>query len=253
MRWQERFEYRVDDRVLVVNRAGSRSPEAPLVVLVHGIGAGPRYFHRLVIALGDRARVEAVELPGHATSPLPAKPMSVDDHAALLVSYFSRIGHRDVILVGHSMGAQVVARAATRRPDLVSRALLVGPVVDPAAPTAVDQGLRLAYDTFRESLGANRGVFGDYLRCGPRWYLATLPAMLEFDTLAEAARLRSAGVATTVIRGRRDPIATREWCRSLAGAAGASPPLEIPGSAHVVQWTAAHEVAHELLRTRTRA
>jgi pimeloyl-ACP methyl ester carboxylesterase len=247
MRWRERTEYRVDDRVLVVNRSGSTDFAAPLIVLVHGIGAGPTYLKRLAETFGTRARVEAVELPGHATSPRPASSMTIDDHARLLASYLERVGHRDVILVGHSMGAQVVSRTATLTPEALARVVMLGPVVDPAAPTAVGQALLLGLDTLRETPGANRGVFFDYLRCGVRWYAETLPAMLDFDLLAEARDLRRTGLPVTVIRGARDPIASREWCTDLAEAAGGTF-LELSGSAHVVMWTSAHEVAHELLR-----
>lgn len=248
MRWQERVEYRVDDRVLVVNRTGLESTDAPLIVLVHGIGAGPAYWERLAAVLAPRARVLVVELPGHATSPRPKSPMTVDDHARLLNSYFERAGLEHIVLAGHSMGAQVVARAAALDPSPLSRVLMLGPVVDPRAPTAVGQGLRLALDTLLETPGANRGVFSDYLRCGVRWYTVTLRAMLDFDTEAEARRLGDGPVPVTVIRGERDPIAGSAWCRRLARAAGAPAPLEVAGGAHVVMWTAAHEVAHELLR-----
>ncbi len=248
MRWRERIEYRVDDRVLVVNRSGSTDVDAPLIVLVHGIGAGSAYWERLAVAIGLRARVEVVELPGHATSPRPASRMSIADHAEVLVSYFRRAGHRDVLLAGHSMGAQVVSRAANLAPDLLARVLLLGPVVDPKAPTAVGQALLLTLDTLRETPDANRGVFFDYLRCGPRWYAETLPGMLEFDTLAEAHRLRDTGLPVTLIRGARDPIASRGWCGDLDRAAGGTGPVEFDGSSHVVMWTSAHEVAHEMLR-----
>ncbi|MET0589920.1 MAG: alpha/beta hydrolase [Naasia sp.] len=246
MRWRERFEFRVDDRVLVVNRTGSASP-APVVVLVHGIGAGPNYYARLARALGSRARVEVVELPGHATAPRPASRLTVDDYGALLALYLQRSGHERVILVGHSMGAQVASRAAALEPGLIRRLFLLGPVVDPAAPTALGQALRLTLDTLRETPAANVGVFSDYLRCGPSWYLATLTAMLSFDTAAEGERLREAGVPTVLVRGSRDPIASLDWCRTIARAAGAPEPLDIAGSAHVVQWTAAHEIAFEIL------
>lgn len=80
-------------------------------VLLHGMSASSRVFHRLGPALADRGfRVVAPDLPGHGRS-APDPHASIESFAdAVLAS----VPARPQLAVGHSMGGMVLAVAADR-------------------------------------------------------------------------------------------------------------------------------------------
>lgn len=212
-------------------------------VLVHGIGCGLGYWLRLIPLLAEHGPVHAVELPGFGDAPKPPQVLAVEDHAGHVAALLEEIG-RPVVLVGQSMGTQIVLEAALRVPALVERLVLIGAVTDPDERSAPMQGLRLAQDVLGETPGANWAVFSEYLKCGPRRYLATLPSMLEYDTDAAAAAIP---VPTMLLRGANDPICRRPWARRLAARLAVGDLVEVPRAVHNAQHTHPRAVASAIL------
>jgi pimeloyl-ACP methyl ester carboxylesterase len=215
-----------------IKRIGARDTR---YVLVHGIGAASRYFAALARVLADVGTVHSLELPGYGRTPKTQDLLTVDGLASLTAAYLATLGPGPTVLVGHSMGAQTVTEVARSHPELVSGLVLIGPVCEPAARTALHAAARLALDTLREPLSTNIAVFSDYLAFGLRRYLGTLPAMLDYRLEDNLPKLT---VPVLVLRGARDPIASASWCRELASAAEDGTFVEIPDSAHVAQHTA---------------
>lgn len=252
MRWRsvEEFEHgfeRASDRgggTMLVRRPKGECEDGPAFVLVHGIGVSSRYFTRLARALAPHGRVHVVELPGFGAAPRPDEPFTIEEHAATVDAYARAAGLDGAVLVGHSMGVQVVVDAALQDPDLWSAVVAIGGVVDPGARTVLRQGLRLAHDMLLEPPLANWAVLRDYARTGPRWFLRTLPVMLGYRTEETLPRLQ---VPLLVMRGARDPIARRAWVEEMRRLAPDARFVEIDGAAHVAQYTRAEEVAQEIL------
>jgi pimeloyl-ACP methyl ester carboxylesterase len=236
-------KYVRDDLVMRVWRWGALSAERDVIVLVHGIGVSSRYFRRLADSLSESATVIAVDLPGFGPNKRPRRQLSVEDLGGIVAEYLVEAGVSAPILVGHSMGAQIVVEAARRTP--VAGLVLIGPVVDERAPAAWQQGMRLARDLFHESVSSNWIVTTDYLRSGIRWYLTELPAMLTYR-IEEHLPLLDAPVL--VIRGAQDPVAPEGWSRALAHRSPGSRVVSVPGSGHVVQHTATPVVSAEISR-----
>jgi pimeloyl-ACP methyl ester carboxylesterase len=232
--------FRRGDRVLLHIRSGR--PNGPTFLLVHGIGVGCRYFARVIPLLEQQGTVLTVELPGFDRAPKPHDVLTVEDHADLLAEFVQEQGDR-VVAVGHSMGAQIVADLAVRHPGLVDAVALLGPVTDPRERTAWQQGLRLAQDTLVEPPGANRVVFTDYARTGPRRYFGTLPTMLQYDLEAALPRISAPSV---VVRGTRDPICRHDFASRLASLLPTGRLVEVPGAPHVAMWRRPDLVAAEL-------
>lgn len=159
------------------------------IVLVHGIGVGFRYYAPLARVLARSAGVHVLELPGFGGAPKPESPLSVEELAAVVNAYVRAAGLDEPVLVGHSMGAQVVVDAVLQDPGLVPVVVVMGCVVDPRWRTALQQGLRLLQDCLRETWSANWTVLREYARTGPRWYLRTVPSMLGYRTEEAVARL----------------------------------------------------------------
>ncbi|MBG6183658.1 pimeloyl-ACP methyl ester carboxylesterase [Arthrobacter sp. CAN_A214] len=227
---------------------GSATP-GPAFALVHGIGMSHRYLARLQNLLSVSADTYSLDLPGFGPNPRPGRPLSVEEHAAILVQVLLDAGVSRCVLVGHSMGTQIVAEAALQAPELVAGVVLIGPVVDRRRRTVLRQAFALAHDSLREAPSANLIVFTDYLRTGIRWYLSELKPMMTYPL---EDRMPGMKCPALVLRGSRDPVARKEWCRELAETSPAGQFSEIEGHPHVVQHSAPAAVA-ELIRTFTRS
>ena len=224
----------------IVNVASTPGPaDAPVFVLVHGIGMSHRYLERLHRELAGSGTVHSVDLPGFGRSPKPEDGVTIEQYADYLGELLPTLSDGPVVLVGHSMGAQFVTETAVRHPAMVSHLVLIGDVTDPARASVLRQALDLARDTLKEPATGTFLVLGDYLRCGPRWYLATLRPMLAYRT---DLRLREVSAPTLVVRGQDDPVSRHEWGVHLAAAAPLGRLLELPGR-HLVQFSGAAATA----------
>lgn len=234
-----RFDH--DGRTLLVDTIGRI--DGPHFVLVHGIGVASRYYRRLAATLAGSGAVHLLELPGHGAAPEPAEAMSIEDYASLIGAYLDSEDIVDPVLVGHSMGAQIVTELGLQQPDRVQRVVLIGAVVDPRERNIVSLASKLFLDSFVETPQVDWIETTDYLRCGPRWFLKTVPAMMSYSLIDSLPRLRA---ETLVIRGIRDPIARHDWSVRMAGVTPHARLVEIDG-AHVVMHTAAQAVADEIV------
>ena len=228
--------------------ASTRPPGAersgPAMVLLHGIGVSHRYLQRLHRLLAESADTYSMDLPGFGGTPKPGRRLSVSDYAGFIVAALDQAGVGPCILIGHSMGTQFAVEAARRQPSRFTQLVLMGPVVDAKRRTAARQALDLTLDClFFETPSSNYLVVTDYFRCGPRWYLAELPAMMSYPM---EERIAEAGVPILILRGSRDQVASRDWCRLLEQRAVAGGFREVPGCGHVVQHTGAGKVAEAI-------
>ena len=201
----------------------------PGMLLVHGIGVSGRYFAPLIHELSRSHRVVTPDLPGFGRSSRPRPALTITEQAMALETALGLPGRTDLVLVGHSMGSQVVTELAVRNPGLVRGLVLIGPVAQDRS--AVLQAGRLLRDLPREPFRINALVLRDYVRGGIRSFAGTLPKMLKYP-LAE--RLSAVTAPVVLIRGANDPIADLAFLRTLAAAAaGATRIVEIPDTAHV--------------------
>ncbi|MGQ0618108.1 MAG: F510_1955 family glycosylhydrolase [Acidimicrobiia bacterium] len=104
----------------------------PPVLLVHGLGASARYWHRLRDT-EPAFRATAVDLLGFGRSPKPADAdYDVDAHVAGLVGVLDG----PAVVVGHSAGAVLASALAADHPGLVAGVVLVGLPAYPDTDTA---------------------------------------------------------------------------------------------------------------------
>lgn len=221
---------------LVVKRFPARpgvDARGRVFVLVHGIGVSSRYFRPASVELAKHGTVYAVDLPGYGASPKPRRDVAIADHSAILARFLSATGIDNPVLVGHSMGVQVVTQLAVDYPALADRLVLIGPTMDLRARTVPKASLRLLHDLLREPWRSNLVVASDYLfRCGIAYYLRQLPHLVG-DRIEE--RLPALAAKVMVIRGDRDPIAPAAWSATVAKLA--SGVLHTVNGPHVVMFT----------------
>ena len=208
-------------------------------VLVPGIGVASTYFERLAPNLNSFGPVHALDLPGFGGVPHPDSAMSIDQYADLLGKVIDDLGLDDPVLVGHSMGTQVVSALAARRPDLTT-VVLIGPVVNPRERRVLRQGLRFAQASIREPGRVKLLAVSAYLLCGFRWFSRVLPEMMRFPIEDRLALIQA---DTLFIRGEFDAVVPREWLEHAGGLVPQSSTWEIPDAAHSVMHAHAEEVA----------
>jgi pimeloyl-ACP methyl ester carboxylesterase len=96
------------------------------LILLHGAGDQAGAWAAVVPTLIKKYRVVVLDMPGHGDSDPGEGPLKlttvVDGVAAFLESGEAK---EPAILIGHSMGAWVSMRVATRLPDRVARVVLV--------------------------------------------------------------------------------------------------------------------------------
>jgi pimeloyl-ACP methyl ester carboxylesterase len=230
----------VDGIEVVATELGDPDAPGSVHVLVHGIGVSGRYFGPLAEALGRTHRVLIPDLPGFGRSPRPREGPTIQDMAAAVRGYLGAAHVEDAVLVGHSMGSQVVAEVMVQAPGLVRRGVLIGAVTDNHARTVVRQAVRLARDGLHEPPRVNALLTADFLRAGPRWYSAMLAPMLGYRTEDAVARIAD---ELLLVRGEKDPVCTQRWQDELTAHARHGWGAVVPGAGHVVMYTEPDAVA----------
>ncbi|MFO1203986.1 MAG: alpha/beta fold hydrolase [Tabrizicola sp.] len=97
----------------------SATPEAPTLVIAHGLYGSGRNWGVIARRLADHRNVVAVDMRNHGESPrFPTQ--SYPDMAADLAEVIEHLG-APVDLLGHSMGGKASMQLALTRPDLIRR------------------------------------------------------------------------------------------------------------------------------------
>ena len=218
------------------------------VVLVHGIGVSRRYFGPLARILATDRRVVALDLPGFGASRGPREALSIEEHATVVEQLIRESGLERPVLVGHSMGAQVVTEVAARNPGLAERVVLIGPVVQPGTRSAVRQAWRLLRDARFEPREANAIMLTDWMRAGPRRYFATVPSMVDYPL---EDRLALITVPVVLIRGEHDPVTPLDYLQQLAVRPPDATVVEVVGTGHIAMYPRPELVAELCLGVRT--
>ncbi|AMV72753.1 alpha/beta fold hydrolase [Desulfuromonas carbonis] len=109
-----------DGRNLAWRQQGSGAP----LVLLHGWSMSSAVFGEVLPLLGARRLALAPDLRGHGDSS-PGPGYALDDFAADLEGWLLASGHRQIDLLGWSLGGQVAIRLARRRRIEVRALLLV--------------------------------------------------------------------------------------------------------------------------------
>jgi sigma-B regulation protein RsbQ len=114
------------------------SDAARTLVFTHGFGSDQSVWAPVVTDLARDHRVVTYDLAGCGRSDPAAfvqyRYLNLQGFALDLVDLIEALGLRDVVAIGHSMGAMASALARIARPDLIARLVLIG-----ASPHYLDQ------------------------------------------------------------------------------------------------------------------
>lgn len=124
--------------------------DGPVVILVHGIASSSVTFDNLVPLLAPHHRVISIDILGHGGSPAPeGAGYTVREHVEWLHRTIRSLRLKEPFtIVGHSLGALLVARYARENPSDISRVVLVSPPIY-LTPTAIsDRFERAAMEAY---------------------------------------------------------------------------------------------------------
>jgi len=216
-----------------------RAPHTDPVVLVHGLGVSSRYMLPTLVLLAPRYRVFAPDLPGFGHSTKPPHTLSLAELAESLADWMSATGLDRAVLLGNSLGCQVITTFAQHHPHRLSRAVLVGPTFDPQTSSPWRDGLQLLLDAPRERPSETPLAVADYWRAGPRRIWATLTEALHSPVQTQLTHLKA---PTLVVRGGRDPIVSQHWAQQVTDLLPDGTLVRIPDAPHAVNYSAAPEL-----------
>lgn len=221
-----------------VSRAASRYSE-PAIVLVHGLGVSGRYLMPTAALLAQDFPVHVPDLPGFGRSARPRQVMAINPLAAHLTAWMEARGIEGAVLVGNSMGCQVIVEAAISSPQRIAAGVLLGPTMDPAAPTRLRQFLRVVRNHVQEPPSLTVVAAYDYLIAGP--FRVAHTAKLALEQPVER-RLPLVQIPMLVVRGERDAVVPEPWAAHAADLLHARL-VTIPKAGHAVNYNSPRQVA----------
>lgn len=247
----------------------------PTVLMVHGSASDRRTWKALALRLEDRFRLLSYSRRYHWPNPQAGDTTdyTMEAHVDDLIAVIEGSVDDPVDLIGHSYGAFMLLLLSIRRPDLVSRQLLIEPPVvplflsDPPRPTEVLRVLatkpRLGIELLRfgakgvvpATKAAERGDLGEAIRrFGPatlgqgaydrlspkRWEQIeanNIRAEYLSRSLAPvtAAEIRSVSTPTLLVSGSDSPALWPMLADHLHQLIPNSTRVEIPDASHIVQ------------------
>lgn len=221
----------LDGAITRVTRVESTADDsARPFILVAGVGVAAYYFEFLAPTLALRGDVFALDLPGFAGMPRPDDQPTAGffaDHVQAVIDHY---GLENPVLIGHSMGTQIVTELLIRRPDL-THAVLISPVINDAERALPVAALRFGQSAARESLHLALTAFSAYLLCGVVYFLTVLPHMLRYRIVERVGRTEA---KILFIRGEFDTTSPRRFHSRLIAAAADAWRWEIEGAAHSI-------------------
>jgi len=220
---------------------GERS--GPDFVLVHGIGVSAKSYAPTAVELGEHGDVYLVDLPGYGRSPRPDVDMTIANHAQVLGDFLAERKLDHPVVVGHSMGTQVVVELALSFPEEVDHIVLIAPVVAPEARRLPIVSRLLLQNGLREPPAVTVMAMYDYFfRAGIPYMIQQTPHLLDNRMEESAAKITA---KTLVICGEADPIVPLDWGRHLADAFTHGWFVSVPGP-HATMFAAPKLIAQHI-------
>jgi pimeloyl-ACP methyl ester carboxylesterase len=95
------------------------------LLLLHGGLMSIEMFSPVLPAFTKNRQVIAVDLEGHARTPLGDRPYKLETQGDDMAELVKQLGHEKVDVIGYSLGGSVALRMAIQKPESVRRVVLV--------------------------------------------------------------------------------------------------------------------------------
>lgn len=152
--------------------------DAPLMILVHGLGASSLSWSDLARRMTDDYRVVAPDLVGFGHTAPDRRGVTVPDNVAHLARFIQQVADGPVTLVGNSMGGMISVLTQDSRPELVDSLALINPALpgrlSPGALRNVDRRIALFFAAYNMPFVAQRFLADRRRRMTPARQVALL-------------------------------------------------------------------------------
>jgi pimeloyl-ACP methyl ester carboxylesterase len=184
------------------------SGRRPAIALVHGLSVSHRYWTPTAELLADHYEVFMPDLPGFGLSEKPRHILTIPELADTLLAWMMFYRLEQPVLMGNSMGCQVIVELAARHPGCIDRAILTTPTIDPGRRSVVGQLWNGVCDALHEPPRLLWIVLQDYMKAGPRRSLLSLRYAVQ-DPIE--TKLPNVKIPTLVVRGNQDRVSSQQW------------------------------------------
>lgn len=137
----------------VVDGAG-----APALVFVHGWSCDRTYWSSQIEHFAGRHEVVAVDLAGHGESGGGRRAWTMPAFGDDLVAVIEKLDLREAVLIGHSMGGDVIVEAALALPDRITGLVWVDTYATLGASRTPEE-IDALVQPFRQDFGAAADAF----------------------------------------------------------------------------------------------
>lgn len=217
--------------------------DGPVVLCLHAASQDSLMYRHVLAHLSDRYRVIAVDAPGHGKSLMPQQgPLeSLSAHAAFNEAVIERLGLECPVIIGCSMGGNLVLEMAARRPGRYAAIISCeGADYTPGLNEFVLDMLMVnghqMLECYSQSLTGKRTppdrareVVWQLCRSTPEVMRADLAGYAGFDKRDEMSRIAD---PTLLIRGSDDWLVTQEQVEETASRIANSTVSVLEGTGH---------------------
>jgi 2-hydroxy-6-oxonona-2,4-dienedioate hydrolase len=220
------------------------NPGLPPIVMIHGLVVSGAYFRPVAMYLDNDLSLYIPDLPGFGHSETDGSIWTLDQHADGLAAWMIAHGLSDAVMIGNSLGCQLLTLLAVRYPELVHSLILIAPTVDPDESSVPQIAWRAILDIPRENPSIWSIWIPDFLRAGPMRAIRSLNSGLRDP---QTYRLDDIRQPVLVIGGERDPIISPEWVHEMAALIPRGEAMILPGASHAMNYSdpeALAEVIH---------
>ncbi|MER6171948.1 alpha/beta fold hydrolase [Streptosporangium sp. NPDC001681] len=213
------------------------------IVCIHAAGQDTLMYRHVVEGLSDEFRVISIDAPGHGKTLEPAGGAfrDISDHADFNEAFIEALGLRNPVIVGCSMGGNMVLELASRRPDFY-RAVISAEGSD-YTPTVSDtllemlllngpqilEGWSRSMTGHRTPPDRAREVVWQLRRVCPEVIAADLTGYAGFDRRDQVGRIES---PVLLLRGDADWLVPQEMVEQVAGRIPGSQIAVLEGTGH---------------------
>ena len=248
------------DREISVREVGS--PDAPVVILIHGLaGSSMAEWYKVAPLLADRFRVVMIDHRSHGLSAPERGRFEIEDEADDVAAVMEALGLESARLAGYSMGGAIALAVAYRHPRLVERLALVaasayhptawklgrsvGAVITRAWERLTGTGTPEVRAGYLLAIGAveprhARWLWDETHRRDVEAGSAASHALFRFDGRSQLSLITA---PTLVVVPSNDQLVPPDWQLELASLIGDSKVEQMDNARHEVPWTHATELA----------
>lgn len=101
--------------------------DLPVLLCLHAIGHGSGDFQYVILELGDKWRIVALDWPGQGCSGFSLEKPGVVNYKRLVEAFIEDKQFRKLNVIGNSIGGGVALLLAARRPEMIGKVIISNP------------------------------------------------------------------------------------------------------------------------------